>query len=324
MVSAERSTEAADVLAEVAATGLLADGPVLVMLSGGRDSVCLLDLAVRIAGREQVAALHVNYGLREAAEADEQCARALCDQLGVELTAVAAGPAPAQGNLQDWARRVRYGAAASAVRERGGAVAAGHTASDQVETVLYRLCASPGRRALRAMALRSGPLVRPLLGLTRAQTTAYCSTRGLTYRDDELNQDERFARVRIREQVIPALSSVHPAAFANVLDTAEQLRDEGELVDGLVAAELDRGPVTLAQLRAMAPSLRRLVVRELAERAAGEPVPQAGQRADEIAALSERVAALDVGGGVRARVEAGTLTFVPSEGRAARADGTHA
>jgi len=161
-----------DVLARVAATGLLS-GPVLVLFSGGRDSTCLLDLAVRLAG--PVRALHVNYGLREAAGADEAHCRALCERLGVPLEVVRA--TYAGGNVQAWAREVRY---AEAARLADGArVAAGHTATDQVETVLYRLAASPGRRALLGMPAESGPLVRPLLGVTREETAAYCQARGL-------------------------------------------------------------------------------------------------------------------------------------------------
>src|SRR5581483_10643962 len=97
------------------------------------DSTCLLDLAVRIAGRSAVRSLHVNYGLRDAADEDEAHCRALCDRLGVSLT-VRCPRRPEAGNLQAWARDVRYGEAVQL--SRGADVAAGHTASDQVETIL--------------------------------------------------------------------------------------------------------------------------------------------------------------------------------------------
>src|SRR5213083_840163 len=117
--------------------GLLAPGrPVLVMLSGGRDSTCLLDLAVQIAGRERVAALHVNYGLRDAAMLDERHCDDLCRRLAVPLD-VRRPPRPGSGNLQGWARDVRYRAATELARARAADVAAGHTATDQVETILY-------------------------------------------------------------------------------------------------------------------------------------------------------------------------------------------
>ena len=96
----------------VRGSGLFArDRPVLAMLSGGRDSTCLLDVAVTVSGTRSVSALHVNYGLRESANGDEQHCRALCDSLGVELTVTHPG-APTLGNLQAWARDARYGAAA--------------------------------------------------------------------------------------------------------------------------------------------------------------------------------------------------------------------
>ncbi|HEV2062502.1 MAG TPA: ATP-binding protein, partial [Solirubrobacteraceae bacterium] len=120
------------VLDRVRDSGLLAAGePVVVLLSGGRDSVCLLDCAVAIGAR--VTALHVNYGLRPEAHADEGFCRELCDRLAVPLVVERAGE-PARGNLQAWARDVRYRAA----ERLEGAVATGHTATDQAETVLYR------------------------------------------------------------------------------------------------------------------------------------------------------------------------------------------
>ena len=140
-----------DLLERVAATGLLEPArPVVVLVSGGRDSVCLLDVAVRCRGADAVRALHVNYGLREAADADEAHCVALGERLGVPLDVHRAARPDGAGNLQAWARDVRYGAARAAVAA-AARVAAGHTATDQAETILYRLAASPGRRALLGM-----------------------------------------------------------------------------------------------------------------------------------------------------------------------------
>ena len=146
------------------------------LFSGGRDSTCLLDLAVRLAG--PVTALHVNYGLRPDADADEAHCAALCERLGVPLEVRRAGPP--RGNVQAWARELRYAEA----DKLDGTIAVGHTATDQAETVLYRLVASPGRRALLGMEPRSGRVVRPLLGVTRAETAAYCREHGLEWRED--------------------------------------------------------------------------------------------------------------------------------------------
>ncbi len=294
--------------------------PVVTMLSGGRDSVCLLDVAVALRTAGSVRALHVNYGLRGAeSDADERHCAALCEALEVELEVVRASRAQGEvGNLQAWARDVRYGAAIELAEREDALVAAGHTASDQVETILYRLAASPGRRALLGMRAVEGRLVRPLLGVTREQTGAYCEARGLRWREDASNDSGAYARGRVRHGLGAALRAVHPAAEANVLRTAELLREETELLDGLVADTLAGGrSIEIARLGELEPALARLVVVRLAEQAAGTYVPQAGDRVQEILALGRRGAAggggrldLHVGGNVSARIENGVLSMV--------------
>jgi tRNA(Ile)-lysidine synthase len=294
--------------------GLLAvDRPLVAMLSGGRDSVCLLDLAVCLLGADSVTAVHVNYGLRDDSDADEEHCAALCAQLGVALETERPRRPEGPGNLQSWARDTRYAAAARLALGEGASIATGHTADDQVETILYRLASSPSRRALLGMRERDGSLVRPLLGFTRAQTTAYCEERGLAWRDDPSNAEGGYARNRVRHGLAAALAEVHPAAARNVLRTAALLRDEAEVLDALVDAELgangsERGAIELSRLAELPPALRRLVVQRLADRAAGRPVPGAANHADQVAGLRRTgTAMLDLGGGVRAVVERGVL-----------------
>ena len=283
------------------------------MLSGGRDSVCLLDVAVRLLGPGAVTALHVNYGLREGAGADEAHCAALCEGLGVALRVESPRRPPGPGNLQAWAREARYAAAAALAQPGGAAIATGHTADDQVETILYRLASSPSRRALLGMRARDGSLVRPLLAFTREQTTAYCEERGLAWRDDPTNEQDAYARNRVRHGLAAALAEVHPAAARNVLRTAELLRDEAEVLDALVDAEIEGSngagaTIALQRLAELPPALRRLVVQRLADLAAGRPVPGAARRADEVAGLRRTgTVMLDLGSGVRAVVEGGVL-----------------
>jgi tRNA(Ile)-lysidine synthase len=296
-------------------SGMLPAGtPLVALLSGGRDSVCLLDLAARLLGAGDVAALHVNYGLRDDSDADEEHCVALCERLGVRLEVERPRRPEGPGNLQAWARDTRYAAAAGLAEGSGALIGTGHTADDQVETILYRLASSPSRRALLGMRPRDGKLVRPLLKLTRKQTTVYCEERGLAWRDDPSNAEPTYARNRVRHGLAEALAEVHPAAAKNVLRTAELLRDEAEVLDGLVAAELDRpggaarNTIELARLAELPAALRRLVVQQLADRAAGRPVAGAARHADEVAALRRTgTAMLDLGGGVRAVAEQGTL-----------------
>jgi tRNA(Ile)-lysidine synthase len=163
------------------------------------------------------------------------------------------------------------------------------------------------------MAPRDRWLVRPLLGMTREQTGAYCSSRELQWRDDESNEDEQYARTRVRKLLVPALRAVHPAAEDSVLRTAVLLREETELLNGLVDAELaGESAIAVARLAELHPALARLVVVRLAEDAAGELVPQAGARVGEILALAARGgdAELHVGGNVGAMVADEELRMV--------------
>jgi tRNA(Ile)-lysidine synthase len=318
------------------ASGLVQVGqPLLVLLSGGGDSVCLLDVAVRLGAR--VSALHVNYGRREGADADTDLCQALCERLDVPL-AVERVELPAEGNLQDRARDARY-ELAEQLAETDYATA--HTLSDQAETVLYRLVVSPGSRALHGMAARRGRLVRPLLALTRSEVRDYLHDRGLEWREDPSNADRRFARARIRHDVLDALRDLSPAAERTIAETARQLREEGALLEeeaiaaiarleaeggsrgdragamsGVAAAAggRDAPTVSLAALGAEPPALQRLVLRQLAERAAGGPRALSRREAEEIVALGDAGSrSLDLGGGLRAFVVYGELRFELAE-----------
>ena len=296
-------------------SGLVVPGrPLLVMLSGGGDSVCLLDVALRLEA--EVTALHVNHGLRPESAADEAHCRDLCRRLGVPLVVEAASPPAAaeSGNLQAEARELRY---ALAERHATGDYAAAHTASDQAETVLYRLATSPGRRALLGMAPRRGRLVRPLLRATADETRAYCGARGIAWVEDSSNVDLRFARARVRHEVLPALRALNPAAERTIAETSRLLADEAEVLDRAVEEVLERTGATslsVAELRGQPRGLARLVIRRLAEVAAGESIAISSDDAEAVLHLAERggSAALDLGGGLRAVVEYGFLRFATS------------
>ena len=270
-----------------AARALIRPGePLLVMLSGGVDSVCLLDVARKLGA--DVSALHVNYGLRESADEDERFCRELFPALIVER--VTLGP----GNVQALAREARY---SLAEKHAIGDYATGHTLSDQAETVLMRLASSPGRRGLLGMAPRRGRLVRPLLEVSRAQTEAHCREAGLSWREDPSNADTRFTRARVRHELLPLLERVAPGAERTIAQTARLLRDEAEALDKLLPDTDD-----LREIAALPPALGRLVLRRLA----GAPV-----RTEELLALGDRggTVSLDVGCGLRAVVEYGRVRF---------------
>jgi tRNA(Ile)-lysidine synthase len=168
------------------------------MVSGGADSTCLWHV-LRTLGFD-VAALHVHHGVRGAdADAD---ARHCLEQMGAEVVRVP--PASTEAAM----RELRY--SVSAPR---GLRATGHTASDQVETVLYRLISSGSTRGIRMR--RDDGVVRPLLQVTREETFAYCAGHGLEVRQDTTNPDT--ARGLIRSEILPLLRRLHPGADANLL-----------------------------------------------------------------------------------------------------------
>ena len=287
-------------------SGLVPPGePLLVMVSGGGDSVALLDIAVRLGA--SVSALHVNYGLREGAAADEELVRLRCEERDVPLM-VERVELRGEGNLQERARDARY---ALAERLAEGDYAAAHTASDQAETVLYRLAVSPGSRALHGMAPRRGRLVRPLLAVTREEVREYLRARGLEWREDPSNADRRFARARVRHDVLDALRELSPAVERTIAETARQLRDEAEVLDAAVdeaLKELGGGPaIALDALKENPPALQRLILRSLAARVLSR------HELDRLLELgSEGSKSLDLGGGLRAVAEYGTLRFTRS------------
>lgn len=302
------AADPAGALEAARASGLIRPGePLLTMLSGGADSVCLLDLALTLEAR--VTALHVNYGLRDESDADERHCRELCDRIGVELIAERVS-LPETGNLHAHARDARY---RLAERHASGDYATAHTLSDQAETVLYRLAVSPGRRPLLGMEPRRGRLVRPLLGATAAETRAHCQARGLTWREDASNTDPRFARARVRHGLLADLREIAPTAERTIAETAAQLRDESDVLDAAATAALDRlggGPaVEAAALAELGPALARLVLRRLAELETGGAHPLSRADVEAVLAATGGTRTLDLGGGLRAIAEYGTVRF---------------
>jgi tRNA(Ile)-lysidine synthase len=181
-------------------------GEVVCLVSSGPDSTCLWHALGALGYR--VSALHVNHKLR-GAESDED-ARFCRDALGAEIVEAP----PTEGGTEAELRELRYSLAADRRR------ATGHTASDQVETILYRLAASGAPTGIQVR--RDDGVVRPLLGVWRAETEAYCEAEGLAYRFDSSNDDT--LRGLIRREIVPALRQLHPAAEDNVLRALDSNR----------------------------------------------------------------------------------------------------
>jgi tRNA(Ile)-lysidine synthase len=179
-----------------------AGGDVLCLVSGGADSTCLWHVLRELGYR--VSALHVDHGLR-GAESEED-ARFCRERLDAEVV-----DAHGRGRTEEELRDVRYSYASDRLR------ATGHTASDQVETVLYRLVSSGSTKGIKVK--REDGVVRPLLPVWRDETEAYCRAVGLAFRVDSTNPDTK--RGLIRDEILPLLERLHPAAERNLLALAE-------------------------------------------------------------------------------------------------------
>jgi tRNA(Ile)-lysidine synthase len=179
-------------------------GEVVCLVSGGADSTCLWHALGELGYR--ASALHVNHGLRgEEAEAD---ARFCAENLGAEIVEAPPAGRGTEAELRD----LRYAVTAGPLR------ATGHTASDQVETIVYRLASSGATTGIRVR--REDGVVRPLLTVWREETEAYCRAEGLAFRVDSTNPET--LRGLIRAEILPALRRLHPAAERNVLAALEE------------------------------------------------------------------------------------------------------
>jgi tRNA(Ile)-lysidine synthase len=237
-------------------------GPVVVACSGGPDSLALVALAVD-AELDPVA-VHVDHGLRAGSDREADFVAGVAAQLGArfrrEQVTVGAG-----GNLEARAREARYEALERARVAVGATVVlVGHTENDQAETVLLNLLRGSGTSGLGGMPGRRGHIVRPLLGLRRADTAEICDRLGLTPIVDPMNDDRAFRRVQLRHEVIPALEQVAGRDLVPVLARqADVLRAESDFLDALARAAWPPGDgATPARaLAAMPPVLARRAVR---------------------------------------------------------------
>src|SRR6188768_3256677 len=217
---------AARVLETIRRHALLRRGErVLVALSGGSDSVALLFLLRELAsaGELTVAGVaHLNHGLREAANDDEQFCRALADSCELpfrsDLIDVRRRAADDRTTIEDAGRTARYELFARVARElQADVVATGHTLNDQAETFLLRLLRGAGPRGRGGVRPRSGQVIRPLLDLDRAELRAYLSQLGQPFRDDASNDDVAIPRNRIRHQLLPLLQRDFSPGIVGIL-----------------------------------------------------------------------------------------------------------
>lgn len=254
---------------------------VLVAVSGGADSVALLSLLHHVADKLDLylEAAHLDHALRDVSCADAMFVEELCLRLGVPLTMerrdVAAIAKQRKGNLEEVAREVRRDFLEKTAQAGNcHMIALGHHADDQAETFLLRLLRGAGTTGLAGMRMVNEAAVRPLLPFHRTDLLDYLREEGLTWREDESNQDQTFTRNRIRHQLLPLLVSFNPNISSQLVGLCEQMRQDDDFWLEQVAQELAR----CGQWQNDSYSLDRLLLLELAPALAGRVIRAALQR----------------------------------------------
>jgi tRNA(Ile)-lysidine synthase len=260
-----------------------ATGPTLVAgLSGGADSVALLHVLHTLSGRLgfRVVAAHLDHRLRPESGEDAAFCRRLCRALGIPFRVGRAdvrGRADRDGGGIEEAARLERRAFLEKVRtgEKAEWIVLAHTRDDQAETVLLRLLRGAGSAGIGAMRVRTGRLLRPMLGVSRRDVLDHLAAHGLAWREDPSNADPAFLRNRVRHELIPYLEArFNPAIREALARTASVLAEEADVLaaqaDAIAvrtagqATELDRAAVAAAP-RAVA----RVAVRNAIQRSGG-------------------------------------------------------
>ncbi len=313
---------------------------VVVGLSGGADSVCLLDLLALMAERGDIKAAvhaaHLNHGLRGAeSDADERFARELAEKSGLPITVerrdVNAARADAGGSLEEAARRERYSFLASVAAKTGAqAVAVGHNADDQVETVMHRMIRGAGLRGLCGMpltrplladtSLQGVPgvrLIRPLLRARRREIIGHLRERGLAFREDSSNLDTAFLRNRIRNELIPLIESGYNTAFGeSLLRLSRSAADVCDLLLDLAHSEAELcvagETLDVKRFRLAHPAVRPLLI-DAAATAIVPVLPQFNathyEAVSELALRGKPGDRVDLPGGIAAIRSENAITF---------------
>jgi tRNA(Ile)-lysidine synthase len=249
------------------AAGGLESGQLAVAVSGGADSLALAALAIPLAAKldVRVTALLVDHQLQDnSAQVARKAAAAVLEFGAVEakiLPVVVDGP----GGIEAAARAARYAALREALPANVLCLL-GHTQDDQAETVLLGLGRGSGPRSIAGMRAVEGPWGRPLLGVSRSDTERTCAALGLRPWADPHNLDAKFTRVRLRSEVLPLLEDVlNGGVKAALARTADQLRDDNDLLDDLAArllaeARSDNG-LAVSILESAPTALRRRALR---------------------------------------------------------------
>ena len=240
---------------------------VVCAVSGGADSVALLFGMYLLREKLQLhlSAAHFNHHLRgEESDDDEAFVRAFCTRYEIPLTVGGAFVQPGKKGLEAAAREARY----TFLRSLPGKIATAHTADDNAETLLMHLLRGTGLKGLGGIAPCNGPLIRPMLNITRQEVEAFLLEYCLPHREDSSNASDDFLRNRIRHGVMPLLRAENPSVSLGLSATAQRLRQD----EDFLRAQMEPALPAVSQLRSMPRPLQcRYLERFLKENGIPEP-----------------------------------------------------
>ena len=251
---------------EMVATG----DHIICAVSGGADSMALLWAMFLLKEKLgiELSAAHFNHRLRgEESDRDEQFVRDFCEGYGIPLFAGAGDVTAGSKGLEAAARDARY----AFLRSLPGKIATAHTADDNAETVLMHLVRGTGLKGLGAISPVSGNVIRPMLGITRAEVEAFLAEYHVEHITDSSNETDAFLRNRLRHHVMPLLKAENPKLAENLSAMALRLRQDEEALSRLAAER----PLSVTALRQEMPAVRARVLEQfLKECGVKEPEAQ--------------------------------------------------
>ena len=329
--------------------------PVILMVSGGADSMALLHMAVTepldlgdgaglaCIAKERLHVLHVNHLLRGAdADADQYFVQETCDSLGVPCTALRVDVAKLaqerDGNVEDVGRRVRYDAARElaqklcieqGVSRQKAKILTAHTADDRAETFMMNVMRGSGMSGLASIPRHRGLIYRPLLDYTHDQLKDWLKARGLDWHEDATNTDTHYLRAYMRHNVLPLLKARNPMLVQTVCKIADLMTDEDDYLEAKAARKLRQITLRKSESSLVLDALKLsstdvVIARRVVRIVARQLIPEAWLEFRHVDAVLEAVAAgvgvANLPQNLESRVRLGTVTF--SFTGAARSAGT--
>ena len=318
--------------------------PVILMVSGGADSIALLHMAATEpldlgdgAGlahvvQERLHVLHVNHLLRGAdADADQHFVQATCDSLGIPCTALRVDVAKLaqerDGNVEEIGRRVRYDAARELAQklcaEQGisrqkAKILTAHTADDRAETFMMNVMRGSGMSGLASIPRHRGLIYRPLLDYTHDQLKDWLKARGLDWHEDATNTDTHYLRAYMRHNVLPLLKARNPMLVQTVCKIADLMTDEDDYLEAKAARKLRQITLRKSESSLVLDALKLsstdvVIARRVVRIVARQLIPEAWLEFKHVDAVLEAVAAgvgvANLPQNLEARVRLGTVTF---------------